>query len=374
MSERANDTVLKRKVEAGRGHTGGALTPEKAIGQALAKAAQDRMKLSMRVASIRQGRMSLAELIEALPEWPLIALLHGPGEAMGLIALAPEVLASLIEMQTTGKIGAGDIAARRPTRTDAAMSAAFLDRVFEELDLLLAADMAIVWAGGFRYASYLEDSRPLALLMEDAGYNGFRVTLEIGGDGGRQGKLLLALPSDGQGAPPKTTGSAAQGQTVVDGSAAAIAEWSARLKTAVLGARVHIEAVLDRVTLPLSALLELSPGDFVPLSPGMITRLRIEGRGRRFLAHGKLGQCQGNLAVRLLIDLEGDAVAPDANSIAGRAPDDVHGAVAVKPPQQAAVDNTVVPSHRPTVNGDKQKADAPAAVLPKGGSNAPTTA
>ncbi|MDI3335098.1 FliM/FliN family flagellar motor switch protein [Defluviimonas aestuarii] len=361
MNERTNDTVLKRKVEASRGHTGAALTPEKAIGQSLAKAAQDRMKLSMRVASIRQGRMSLAEIIEALPERPLIALLHGPGDAIGLIALAPEVLASLIEMQTTGKVGAGDIAARRPTRTDAAMSAAFLDRVFEELDLLLAADMAIVWAGGFRYASYLEDPRPLALLMEDAGYNGFRVTLEIGGEGGRHGKLLLALPSDGQGAPPKSTGSAAHGQTVVDGSAAATAEWNARLEAAVLGARVHIEAVLDRVTLPLSALLDLAPGDFVPLSPGMITRLRIEGRGRRFLAHGKLGQCQGNLAVRLLIDLERDAATPEASSNPDRTPEGAYGSDAVTLP-------------RPAVAGGKQMADTPAAVLPKAGPKAPTAA
>ncbi|MGB3313106.1 MAG: hypothetical protein WBB85_01740 [Albidovulum sp.] len=196
MSENASETVLKRKAEAGRNHFGGgAVTPEKALGQALAKAAQDMMKLPLRMATGREGRMSLAEVIECLPDRALLALLEGPEEGLGLMVLAPEVLASLIEMQTTGKISAGTVTARRPTRTDAAMSAPFVDRVLGELEVLLAADAAIIWAGGFRYASYLEDARPLGLLMEDTGYRVFRLTLDFGEDTARQGAFLLALPS-----------------------------------------------------------------------------------------------------------------------------------------------------------------------------------
>lgn len=305
MSESATETVLKRKAEAGRGHSGGgAITPEKAVGQALAKAAQDMMKLPLRMASGRAGRMSLTEVIECLPDRALLALLEGPEEGLGLMALAPELLASLIEMQTTGKIVAGAVAARRPTRTDAAMSAPFVDRTLAELELHLASDAAIVWAGGFRYASYLEDARPLGLLMEDGGYRVFRLSLDLGEEPTRKGAFLLALPSEGKGPPPVRSGAGDREGEPVAGSAEAAAEWHRRMEDVLLGARGHIQAVLDRVSLPLTAVLALKPGALIPLSAGVLARLRVESQGR-FIAYGKLGQCNGNLAVRLLLTQDG---------------------------------------------------------------------
>lgn len=301
MSEVASDTVLKRKAEAGRSQfAGGAVTPEKALGQALAKAAQDMMKLPLRVASVQVGRMSLSELIDCLPDRALLALLEGPEEGLGLMALAPEMLASLIEMQTTGRISARAVAPRRPTRTDAAMSAPFVDRVLGEFEVHLAADAAITWAGGFRYASYLEDARPLGLLMEDTGYRVFRLTLECGEGEGRQGSLLLALPSEGKGAPPARAGSGADRNDPATGGDHATADWQRRMQDVVLGARVQVEAVFDRVSMPLSAVLALKNDALVPLSSGALSELRIEGHGR-FVAFGKLGQCQGKRAVRLIV-------------------------------------------------------------------------
>ena len=301
MSEGASETVLKRKAEAGRSHSGGGtVTPEKALGQALAKAAQDMMKLPLSVASGQNGRMSLGEVIESLPDRALLALLEGPEEGLGLMALAPETLASLIEMQTTGRISTGAVTPRRPTRTDAAMSAPFVDRVLGEFELLLAADAAIVWAGGFRYASYLEDARPLGLLMEDTGYRVFRLTLDFGDGGSRQGGLLLALPSEGKGPPPARCGPEADRNESVAGRANSAMEWQERMQEVVLGVRVQVEAVLDRVSLPLSAVLAMKEGALVPLSSGALSRLRIEGHGR-FVAYAKLGQCQGKRAVRLIV-------------------------------------------------------------------------
>lgn len=74
-----------------------------------------------------------------------------------------------------------------------------------------------------------------------------------------------------------------------------------------MGARAHVQAVLDRVSMPLSSVLALKPGGLVPLSAGVLTKLRIESRGR-FIAYGKLGQCNGNLAVRLLVAPDGKRV------------------------------------------------------------------
>jgi hypothetical protein len=81
------------------------------------------------------------------------------------------------------------------------------------------------------------------------------------------------------------------------------------MEAAVLGARTNVEAVLDRPRLPLSQVLGLEPGSLVPLPAGVLTRLRVEGHGQRLIAYGKLGQCQGKYAVRLLVawDDAGDA-------------------------------------------------------------------
>lgn len=297
MATTASDTVLKRKAEAGRGHAGGAPpTPPRALGHAVAKAGQDMFHLPVAVTEAVAFRASLADLPERLADRALLAVMEGPGGGLGLLALSPEVLATLIEMQTTKRIGAAEVAPRRPTRTDAAMSVRFIDRVMEELGLLLAADPAIVWAGGFRYGSFLDDPRPLGLLLEDTVYRVLRLTLGLGAEAARRGTLLFAVPAEGRGAMPQL----AAGAAAAGGEAAPVpADWAGRMERAVLGARAGIDAVLDRVSLPLSAVMGFAPGTLVPIAAGALAGVRIEGQGRRLLATGRLGQCQGNLALRL---------------------------------------------------------------------------
>ena len=296
MANTASDTVLKRMAEAGRGHPAGAApTPSRAFGHAVAKAAQDMFQLPLRVADAADLRASLAELPERRADRALLAVMAGPGDGLGLVAISPEVLATLIEMQTTRRIGAAEVAPRRPTRTDAAMSMRFIERVMEELELLLAADPAIAWAGGFRYGSFLDDPRPLGLLLEDAAYRILQLTLALGTDGRRQGTLLFAVPAEGRGAMPRP----AKDATGAGGVGPGPADWAARMEHAVMAAQVRVEAVLDRLSLPLADVMAFVPGTLVAIAPGALTRLRIEGHGRRLLATGRLGQCQGNLAFRL---------------------------------------------------------------------------
>ncbi len=306
MTETASDKVLKRKAEAGRTQSGGAPpTPVRLFGQAFAKSAQDLLKMPVTVVDAVELRTSLAELPERLAERSLLAVMDGPGEGLGLVALSPETLASLIEMQTTGRIGVAEVQPRRPTRTDAAMSARFVDRLMAELELLLAADPAITWAGGFRYASFLDDPRPLGLLLEDTVYRVLRLTLGFGDMAERRGTILMVVPAEGRGPVPAHLGAA--GVTGADGGVPdGSAEWSERIAEAVFGAEAQLEAILDRVSLPLSAVLALKPGAMLPLSKGAMTKLRIEGRGHRFVAWGRLGQCQGHLAVRVHLAIQPD--------------------------------------------------------------------
>lgn len=308
MAETAAETVLRRKAAAGRGPDGAAArTPAQALGIALARAAQDLFSLPVTVLASAESDTTLAELPERLAERALLVLLAGPGEGLGLAALSPEVLATLIEIQTTHRIGSPLVAARRPTRTDAAMTTPFIDRVLEELDAGLACHPALPWAGGFRCGSFLGDPRLLGLLLEDTGYRMLTLTLGFGETAARTGAFFLVVPAEGRGPAPRPMPDGEIGAGA--DKAAAGGEWSRQLERAVLDAEVRIEAVLERVSLPIADLVALTPGALLPLSAGAIRRVRIEGPGRRMVATGRLGQCEGHLAVRLSLvpaDVGGD--------------------------------------------------------------------
>lgn len=314
--------------EAGRAPpSAAAMTPARALGQALAVAAQEMMDLPLRVLKAEDLRLSLAELLEMVEPLALLAVLEGPREALGLAALSPGMLASLIEMQTIGRIGPSEAEARRPTRTDAAMSAGFLDRALAEVETFLAADEAITWAGGFRYGSFLDDPRPLGLVLEEGGYRVLRLGLGFGAEAARRGDLLLALPYPGRGAPPAGRGGAGArsqarsgtgaappaGWSPGDGAAGdAAAQWQGRLDRAVMQAPAELHAVMDRISLPLSAVLALRPGALIELPPDAVAALRLEGADGRLLTLARLGQIRGYRAVRLKEVIDGDEAAmPD---------------------------------------------------------------
>ena len=282
----------------------------RALGQALAKTAQDMVQLPLQVAGLNERRMTLADLPEALEDRALLAVIEGPGEALGLIALPSATLSALIEVQTMGRLGAHAPPPRKPTRTDASMSAGVLDGILTEFEEALAEMSEITWAGGFRYASFLDDPRPLGLLLEDCAYRVFDVQLALGSAGEREGGFLLALPAVGRGPGPRragalplATGAAAVGASATEAAAVPEAgDWPDQMARSVMGTKVTLEAVLHRVTLPLQAVLSFQPGAVLPVPMAALESLSIEGAGRRKIARARLGQSRGFRAARLVMD------------------------------------------------------------------------
>jgi flagellar motor switch protein FliM len=289
MAEDNTQSVLRRKLAARKPAAEAAgVTPVKALRLALARAAQHVPGLELVIEGMTEARRSLTEVLDMPPDRALLAMLGGPGESLGLIAIAPGVLAGLIEVMTMGRAAAGEPAARKPTRTDAAMSAGLIDRALAGVEEESAASQDVVWAGGFRYASFLDDPRPLGLLLEDVTYRVFQVTLSLAG-GARRGELLLVLPAQGRGAAPM--------QAPV--APAEVEEAPVTLADVVMGASAQLTAVLHRVTIPLAAVLRLQAGDVLPIPAAALERIVLEGGDGRRLAEGKLGQNRGNRAVRL---------------------------------------------------------------------------
>jgi flagellar motor switch protein FliM len=291
---------LKRKIDLSRKN----LAPpeihgaQKAWKLALARAARDAIGLDLSLLDLRQIRSSLTELLELPPDRALIAILEGPKEGLGLMVISPEILAGIVEMQMVGRVSTAAPIARRPTRTDAAMASDLIERALLGLESELAQSTDRIWAGEFRYASFLEDARPLALLLEDVTYQVLDATISIA-EGAKSGRIVLALPADGRGTPPKTAEPAP--------NRAAEMVFSAALGEQVMATHADLVAVLGRMHIPLETLLNLQAGETLPLGSAALDQIDLEGLDGKALAAGKLGQNNGMRAIRI-----SDAASPAA--------------------------------------------------------------
>ncbi|MBP9181970.1 MAG: FliM/FliN family flagellar motor switch protein [Fuscovulum sp.] len=290
-----NDIIRRKLARAAASGAEGGPGADQGWRLAFARAARDASGLLVEVAAMGLARRSLAELLELPPDRALLALLDGPQGGLGLLAMSTEVMSALIEMQTTGRVSAAPPLPRRPTRTDAAMVAGVVDRALEELESILAEEADLVWAGGFRYASFLEDPRPLGLLLEDQPYRVLTAELSLA-SGTRSGKLVLALPAEGRGhRPVPKAGRANRAPPVAPGFSTALGE-------VVMAAGCTLEAVIARVTLPLSAVMALQPDQVLPLPNAALDRIGLEGIDGTPVGRARLGQQKGMRALRLSQD------------------------------------------------------------------------
>jgi flagellar motor switch protein FliM len=239
-------------------------------------------------------------------------VLEGPDDALGILTLSPPVLSAMIEMQTMGRVGNGAPPVRKPTRTDATMVAGIIDGALADLEAALDYDPDLVWAGGFRYASFLDDPRPLGLLLEEDSYRVLEAELRLA-SGAKSGAVLLALPAEGRGRlprpmPEETPAPIAQ------------AQFAKALADQVMVTEAELAAVLHRTTIPLSQVMGLEPGAIVPLPMAALDKIVLQGLDGRQLAVGKLGQNRGMRAVRLLpepVAVEPPAVAAPVLKVVG---------------------------------------------------------
>jgi flagellar motor switch protein FliM len=108
----------------------------------------------------------------------------------------------------------------------------------------------------------------------------------------------LALPAEGRGRKPRSKAAGAISDTV-----AAERRFAEELAEQVSNAEVRLEAVLTRVSLPLSRVVGLSVGDQLVLNAAALDKISLEGLDGRKMAEGRLGQNRGLRAVRLTVGI-----------------------------------------------------------------------
>lgn len=279
--------MRKRRAEVAEARDGPADAVARAWTLAVARAGRDEMGLALDLRDVVVERRTLPELVELMPEPALVAVLdEGAGAATGVVVLDGVLTAGMVEALTTRAVTAsGEAAARRPTRTDAAMLAPVIDRALAGFEAAMAEPATGEMPRGYRFAAMAEGARALLLLMEEGPY---RLVLADGvlGDGLREGRLILALPERGE---PEV----ARPDPLPERSFAT--ELVAQVETA----QVRMEAVLLRLGLPLGEMLALEPGQQIALPQADIGRIALEGLDGRRVATGRLGRQGGLRAIRL---------------------------------------------------------------------------
>jgi hypothetical protein len=163
---------------------------------ALARAARDQLQMTIGFSELTLRDVSLTEVLEMPMSRAMILMLQGRGEGMGLLIISGHMLAAMIEMLTLTRLSpaapdADDL--RKPTRTDAALVVEFVDAALSNFEQTLGQTRAENWAAGYRYAAFIDDPRPLHLMLEDGDYHLITSDLALE-DGARRGQITLALP------------------------------------------------------------------------------------------------------------------------------------------------------------------------------------
>lgn len=289
----AQDGVIRRKLSNARAApVEGGPGADRGWRLALSRAARDVVKQPLDVKALTSVQAGLAEVLERLPDRALLAVIEGPAEGLGVLAVSAEILHAMIEGMTIGKLTAAAPAPRKPTRTDAAMVSPLIDAALADLEQGLQEEADLIWAGGWRYGSFAEDPRPLGLMLEDIAYRVLQADVDLG-LGLRQGQIIMALPALGRGAPPRRGGRPAQDDSHTH--QAFVEAFGQEIDASMC----QLDAVLARVLLPLSKVVGLEPGDLLPLAASGLDKISLEGLDGRKLAEGKLGQNRGMRALRL---------------------------------------------------------------------------
>jgi len=268
---------------------------ERAVATALGRAAERTQSLPVYVERVRFSSMTVAEMPEYLPERALLAIAEDNRGKIGFVALCQNLLASMVEMQALGRVTPRPAQPRRPTRTDAAISAEFVNALLDELGRELAAHPGLPRFGSFRYVAYLDDPRPLSLMLEDGAMARLSLDFRIGTGGKRDGAILIGLPEmhvrtemPPSALLPVASSPAPPPETIEPTLAEAVRE-----------APVTLSGVLCRRTMTLRALRGLQAGGLIPLPGNALDDVRVETMAGQLLARGRLGENEGFHAIKL---------------------------------------------------------------------------
>ncbi|MEP5153415.1 hypothetical protein [Planktotalea sp.] len=256
----------------------------------LARAADQAFKLALRVGSIRQSRLELSDMVEQLDEnWALFPLIHDDG-SIGAMCIDPATNTAFVEQQTLGRVNAATSTSRKLTRTDKALALPFSDKFLRLFDKALEGAPTGYWTRGYRTEDAVETRHLMVLLLDASEYRGFEMSSEIAGSD-RKSLIRLFLPMK-EPVQPKSLKSNKKDKEKP-------AKARPKLRNAALAASVEVDAIMCKITIPLTELHGLKEGQLLPLPKNAAQSAKLQDKIGQTALPVRLGQLHGMRAVRL---------------------------------------------------------------------------
>ena len=317
----SGSTIMHRKARAGRAeHRARAMSLVKALRITCAKVADRLLDLPLAAISVRSEPCPGEALRDRLDEAGLLMLLDGPMGSRGGAAFDPGLVTALIQQETMGRVlPAADEAVRRPTATDAAICAPFLDWLLAEAAVLPddAGDQRLI--AGFAFGAWVEDARVLGIALDAPSYEVVQLTLDIA-QGARQGQVLLCLPH----APAEVLPEALP----ADPAEGAPAQTPGAFAETLQNLRAELRVALAQLRLPLGRLGALKAGDCLDLGRPDFAAVRVQSFTGQTVSRAMLGQIDGQRAVQVGAGA-GDLARAERWEAEGATPPDIEEAAAV---------------------------------------------
>ncbi|MEO0772793.1 MAG: FliM/FliN family flagellar motor switch protein [Pseudomonadota bacterium] len=320
MSTGSDNSVIRKKAQSGReDFDARAMSWSKAVRLSLERLGDRLFDLQLSVRTVVQEDCAMADLKDVAAGDRLVMLLDvyadlAKGDAglggmgRGAAIIDRGLVQSLVEVQTRGKVTDADLEDRPFTPTDAAVTAQLIDPVLASVDDMMAETPQSPDPLRLRYGDKVEDARALLLALEAPDYALFRISIDVE-QGKRSGDMVLAIPEDLLRPPPP----------VPDAEEADAGSFD--LSGMALSAPVSLNAVVARLSMPLSKVSALKPGDTLPVERAALSRTELVGSKGFMLGKVVLGQMNGFRAVRLgQNEVDGDldgTMAPPAFDGAG---------------------------------------------------------
>ena len=321
MSTGSDSSVIRKKALNGReDFDARAMSWSKAARLSLERISDRLFELQLSVRTVEQVNTTLSELRDVASGDRLLMLLDAYGDlaaddaragvsGRAAVMLDRGLVQTLVEVQTRGRITEAELETRAFTHTDAAVTAQLIDPVLASVDEMMSSTPQSPDPLRLRYGDKVEDARALLLALEAPDYVLFRISLDIE-SGTRSSEVLLAIPEDMLRPPPPAKDQEDAETGTFD------------LSSMALSAPISLNAVVARLSMPLSRVCDLKPGDKLTVARNALTTTELIGSKGSVVGKVVLGQINGFRAVRLGPDLSDDAVAAlEADDQVSSAPD-----------------------------------------------------
>jgi len=297
MADGGRHDVLGQKAQAAqRAYDARGMSPAKALKRALSRTTDLLWDLALVTQSVHVEMLDQDGVVDGLAKTDLLLLLDGPEGALGVVAVDRQVMTGLIEVQTIQQVTQMPIEEDRVvTPTDAAMVAPLIDGALAQMAESLADSPLHFQIDGYRFGAQIEDPRAASLLLDAAAYRAFRADVDLA-LGRRKGRVSIILPDR----KPKR-----RNTQQAEDDPGPYSDLLSRVPA-------RLDAVLTRITLPLSRAGTLKPGDMLRLSPDALDRVEVFAGQGHLVAKGRLGQLNGCRAVRLTWPVVGPVAKPNA--------------------------------------------------------------